>query len=176
MLVTSRSCAMFLNHVQGIRSVIRDAVGGGTPIQTISPFSAYNVDIPRSLLSVDPTLSRLLTESNFWLGPSQIVAAVNMPDLGDKMNICLISEEGEGKEGEWYTLGDLGKVKKKFAHFAPVVRKMLELAKPEDCYIWRLSEMPPLERWVSESGKVVIVGDAGHAMLPYANQACLPGF
>jgi salicylate hydroxylase len=109
------------------------------------------VDIPRSLLSADLTLSRLLTESNFWLGPSQIVAAVNMPDLEDKMNICLISEEGEGKEGEWYTLGDLEKLKKKFAHFAPVVEKMLELAKPEDCYIWRLSEMPPLERWMSES-------------------------
>jgi 2-polyprenyl-6-methoxyphenol hydroxylase-like FAD-dependent oxidoreductase len=36
--------------------------------------------------------------------------------------------------------------------------------------------MPPLERWVSESGKVVIVGDAGHAMLPYANQVCHPEF
>jgi salicylate hydroxylase len=95
-----------------------------------------------------------------------------MPDLGDKMNICLISEEEEGKEGEWYTLGDLEKVKKNFAHFAPVVREMLELAGPEDCYIWRLSEMPPLERWVSGSGKAVIVGDAGHAMLPYANQVC----
>jgi hypothetical protein len=58
-----------------------------------------------------------------------------MPDLGDKMNICLISEEGEGKEREWYTLGDLEKVNKKLAHFAPVVGKVLELAKPEDCYI-----------------------------------------
>lgn len=99
-----------------------------------------------------------------------------MPDLGDKMNICLISEEGERKEGEWYTLGDLEKVKKKFAHFTPVGGKMLKLAKPEDCYIWRLSEMPPFERWMSESGKVVIVGDAGHAMLPYANQVRPPEF
>jgi len=92
------------------------------------------------------------------------------------MNICLISEEGEGKEGEWYILGDLEKVKKKFAHFDPVVRKMLVLAKLEDCYIWRLSKMPPLERWVGESGEVVIVGDSGHDMLPYANQVCLPDF
>jgi hypothetical protein len=104
---------MFLAYMLGIR----DAVGGGTPIQTIRPFSAYNVDIPRSLLSADPTLFRLVTESNFWLGPSQIVAAVNMPDLGDKMNICLISEEGEGKRGEWYTLGDFEKVKKKVCSF-----------------------------------------------------------
>jgi hypothetical protein len=29
--------------------------------------------------------------------------------------------------------------------------------------------MPPLERLVSDSGKVMIVGDAGYAMLLYAN-------
>jgi hypothetical protein len=69
MSFVDRLSVMFLNYMLGILSVIRDAVGCGTPIQTISPFSAYNVDIPRSLLSADPTLSRLLTESNFWLGP-----------------------------------------------------------------------------------------------------------
>lgn len=90
-----------------------------------------------------------------------------MPDHGDKMNLCLVSDEKDGREGEWYDLGDLEKVKAKYASFEPRVRKMLDLAKPEDCYIWRLSEMPPLKRWVSKSGKVVITGDAVHAMLPY---------
>jgi hypothetical protein len=44
--------------------------------------------------------------------------------------------------------------------------KLLTLAKPENCYIWRLSDVAHLDNWVSESGKVVMVGDAVHAMLP----------
>jgi salicylate hydroxylase len=142
-------------------------VGGGTPVKTTSPFSAYNIDIPRSLLKADPSLSHLLVEANFWLGPSKIVVGLNMPDMGDKYNICLVSEEQAGKEGEWYELGDLKKVKEKFADFEPDIRKLLDLSKPEDCYIWRFSEMPPLEKWMSDNGKAVITGDAAHAMLPY---------
>ncbi|KAI9826411.1 MAG: hypothetical protein M1819_007374 [Sarea resinae] len=126
-----------LAYFSGIRSILRNAVEGGEPIKSISPFSAYNIDIPRSLLAADPSLSHLLDESNFWLGPSQIVVGINMPDHGDKMNLCLVSEEQEGKEGEWYLHGDLERVKAKYAHFAPSVRKMLDLAKPEDTYIWR---------------------------------------
>jgi hypothetical protein len=97
-----------------------------------------------------------------------------MPDYGDKYNIFLVSEEQAGKEGEWYELGDLEKVRSKFSDFEPDVRTLLDMAKPEDCYIWRLSEMPPHEDWVSESGKIVIVGDAAHAMLPYTNMVWFP--
>lgn len=96
-----------------------------------------------------------------------------MPDMGDKYNICLVSEEQAGTEGEWYEVGDLNKVKTKYSGFDPVVRKLLDLAKPGDCYIWRLSEMPHLEKWVSDNGKVVITGDAVHAMLPYTGNVSL---
>jgi salicylate hydroxylase len=137
-------------------------------VKTVSPFSAYNIDIPRSLLKEDPELSHLLEEANFWLGPSRLVVGLNMPDMGDRYNVLLVSEEPAGKEGEWYELGDLKKVNEKFDDWDPAVRKLLELGKPDDCYIWRLSEMPPLERWMSDNGKVVMVGDAVHAMLPYA--------
>lgn len=56
-----------------------------------------------------------------------------MEDYDDKYNICLVSEEFAGKEGEWHTLGDLNKVKSKYASFEPVFRMLLDLAKPEDC-------------------------------------------
>ena len=158
----------FTDENKGYRSVVRNSIVG-EQVKSISTFGAYNVDIPRSLLKADPSLSHLLEESNFWLGPSQIVAGLNMSDHGDKMNLCLISEELAGKEGEWYTLGDLKMVKAKFANFEPSIHKMLDLADPKDCYIWRFSEIPPLPRWVSKNSRVVIAGDSVHAMLPYAN-------
>ena len=97
-----------------------------------------------------------------------------MPDHNNKYNVCLVSEEQAGHEGEWYEFGDLEKVRLKFASFEHTVRKLLNMAKPEDCYIWRLSEMPPLKNWASEGGKVVAIGDAVHAMLPYTGMVCAP--
>lgn len=93
-----------------------------------------------------------------------------MPDHNDSLNLCLVSEDSEGEEGNWHALGNLEKVKAKFADFEPRIASLLDLAKPQDCYMWRFSDMPPLERWSSSSGKVVLVGDAAHAMLPYTNQ------
>lgn len=35
---------------------------------------------------------------------------------------------------------------------------------------WPLKSLPPLDTWVSDSGKAVIMGDAAHPMLPYMSQ------
>ncbi|MCJ1447903.1 MAG: hypothetical protein MMC23_008415 [Stictis urceolatum] len=35
---------------------------------------------------------------------------------------------------------------------------------------WLLADLPPLRRWSSASGKIVLVGDAAHAMLPFLAQ------
>jgi len=51
---------------------VRDVVVG-EQVQSMSLFSAYNIDIPRDLLRKDPELAPLLNESNFWLGHGKIV-------------------------------------------------------------------------------------------------------
>ncbi|TVY34290.1 FAD-dependent monooxygenase [Lachnellula subtilissima] len=38
------------------------------------------------------------------------------------------------------------------------------------CLKWKLAYVPPLERWASDNGRVVIIGDAAHAMLPMMAQ------
>lgn len=40
---------------------------------------------------------------------------------------------------------------------------------------WRLGYFPMLERWVSEEGSVVVLGDAAHAMLPNLAQGAAMG-
>jgi len=77
-----------------------------------------------------------------------------MPDHGNKINLCLVSEEPEGKEGEWYVLGDLAKVKAKYADFEPRIRKMLGLTDPKDTYVWRFSEIPPLNKGLVTAGEL----------------------
>ena len=55
---------------------------------------------------------------------------------------------------------------REFAGFEPTVRKVIENmdAKPAK---WLLHDRRALEQWVFAGGKVVLLGDAAHAMLPH---------
>jgi len=92
-----------------------------------------------------------------------------MRDHGDVLNIAFgttASNNTSEGEGEWGLHGDLSKLKEIYANHDPRIVKLLELAGPETCYTWRLSDLPPLPLWSSENGNAVLVGDAAHAMLP----------
>jgi salicylate hydroxylase len=49
------------------------------------------------------------------------------------------------------------------------VQKLLALL-PEEMEKWRLTDLPTIHNWVHSSGKMVIIGDAVHATLPYLAQ------
>lgn len=38
----------------------------------------------------------------------------------------------------------------------------------DSCHKWTLGDLPPLPTFVSPNGKIIVVGDAAHAILPYA--------
>ena len=59
-------------------------------------------------------------------------------------------------------LGDLVEF---FKGWDPKLEKLLQHVK--DAHIWRLTSLSSDLSWVSESGKVVLIGDASHAMLPH---------
>ena len=50
----------------------------------------------------------------------------------------------------------------------PRLVKVIDLI--EKTLKWPLLSGVPLERWVSTSGKVLIMGDAAHPMLPYMSE------
>lgn len=124
------------------------------------------------MLKQDSMLAELGDQMNVWVGPAQVIVASNMPDHRDMYNMCFVTEEEAGCQGEWHVLGDLEHLKAKFRHFDSKVQKLLELADPKECYIWRLSQMPALPTWKSANGRLVLVGDSAHAMLPYAGLVC----
>ncbi|KAE8451371.1 hypothetical protein EG329_004000 [Mollisiaceae sp. DMI_Dod_QoI] len=48
--------------------------------------------------------------------------------------------------------------------------KMMELVNPDDLLVWKLNSLPALDTWVFRNGKVVLLGDSAHAMLPFSGQ------
>ncbi|KAJ2981149.1 hypothetical protein NQ176_g2207 [Zarea fungicola] len=150
----------------GVRSVVRHEVLGHD-VNSKTGISGYTINIPRSTIASDPELAEFLTQQNFWLGPSQVGIGYNATDLNDTFIVCLLAEDSSGEEGEWLKRGDLNLMKDRYGYFDPRFRKLLLLVHPEDCWLWRLSSMPSLRTWSSDNGRVVSVGDAAHAILPY---------
>jgi salicylate hydroxylase len=142
----------------------------GYTVNASSSLTGFNIDIPRSLLAKDPELVPFLVENNFWVGDSPIAAVLPIPDLDDMMNLNLIVETGGSEEGKWDAHADLKEVRAKFSHFERRIQKLLGLAEAQRSYIWRFSNLPPLEKWSTDDVKMAIIGDAAHAMVPYAGQ------
>jgi salicylate hydroxylase/6-hydroxynicotinate 3-monooxygenase len=66
----------------------------------------------------------------------------------------------------WSAKGDVKELRMAYEGFHPDVRNMLEAC--PDCHKWAILEREPLPRW--SDGRVVLLGDACHAMTPYMAQ------
>lgn len=150
----------------GVGSVVRPIIAG-SHLERRNPVGAINIDVPLALMREDPDLVDLADENqNFWMGPAGACAAGAVRDLG-VYNMCLTTEEKLGSQGEWFVKGDLGRIEEKYkkANWDPRLVKLLRLAKPEDCYVWNITDLPPLPTW--SQGNTVLLGDAAHAVLPF---------
>ncbi|ETN45985.1 uncharacterized protein HMPREF1541_00167 [Cyphellophora europaea CBS 101466] len=68
---------------------------------------------------------------------------------------------------------DMSWLRERFADHVPGFGMILDRA--ERYYKWRLVEVSGLPSWSSKGGKVVLIGDASHAMTPYAGQGSAMG-
>ena len=60
----------------------------------------------------------------------------------------------------------------RYDEYGPTARKIIDALckKKESLFIWPFMKMPTLERWYSETGRVILVGDGAHALPPSSGQ------
>jgi salicylate hydroxylase len=85
---------------------------------------------------------------------------------GELVNWVALVEETSWQLESWSVEGDLADVARLYEGWCPVVGDLISHA--ERCYKWALFDRDPLPRWVS--GRVALLGDAAHPMMPYLAQ------
>lgn len=77
-----------------------------------------------------------------------------------------IQEKGDIPPGRMGTVVDPEDGIKHFQDFCPLVTELLSHVKT--AVKWTLGEVPPLETCKSKNGRVLLIGDAFHAMVPHS--------
>ncbi|KAL1982514.1 hypothetical protein VTN96DRAFT_1239 [Rasamsonia emersonii] len=160
---------------EGIKSSARAAINGAAVEPRDTGDVAYRIVVPAGPLLEDPAIRDLVTEpwATHWIGPE--AHAVGYPLRGGELYNIIIdvthnTDLGEPvREGDWKKQADNTELVRRLKDWCAPVRKLCGLT--GEYLKWKLADLErPLQRWVHPSGKVALLGDACHPMMPYMAQ------
>jgi salicylate hydroxylase len=122
---------------------------------------AYRGLIPSDRLS---HLSLEVT-TQVWLGPGRHFVHYFVGG-GRFLNFVAVVEQDTWTRESWTDRGDVADALAAYAGWHPQVSAILGTV--EETYVWALFDRPPLPRW--SRGRVTLLGDACHPMLPFMAQ------
>ena len=150
----------FLIGADGIHSKIRETMQGDQEAK-FSGCVAW-----RGTVSAHHLPKKLIPkEANVWLGPGRHFVAYYV-NGGDKVNFVAVEERDSWAEEGWNIKGNVGDIRAAFDGWDERIGRLLRECK--ECYLWGLFDREPLETW--SSGRVTLLGDACHPMLPFMAQ------
>jgi salicylate hydroxylase len=144
----------------GIHSMVRNLVFG--PEQPrFTGCIAYRGLVPADRLR-DLALE---VTAQVWMGPGRHFVHYFVSNRR-LVNFVAIIEQDTWTRESWTDRGDRADALAAFEGWHPQVRRILEAV--DETYIWALFDRTPMERW--SAGRVTLLGDACHAMLPFMAQ------
>ena len=159
--------AEFLIAADGVRSVIRQALyGDDNPTYT-------GQMVWRSLLKGSDVPEDVMEPMGHtqWVGPGCHFIAYY---IRQKKFVNIVTQEDTDKwvEEGWSTGGDPDEMRLSFPNPEPRLEKLLGLV--TECSKWGLFTRPLTQNW--GRGRIQLIGDAAHAMLPNAGQGACQAF
>jgi len=152
--------ADLLIGADGIKSNIQACMLGQTPAEFTGQVAWRGVveanKLPKSLIKPG---------ANLWVGPGKHFVSYYLRG-GDLVNFVAVQERTDWQKESWNEPGDVRELRQSFADWHPEVTELLSAT--EHCFLWALFDRKPLKQWTD--GKVTLLGDACHPMLPFLAQ------
>jgi salicylate hydroxylase len=146
----------------GIHSMVSNTLFGEKE-RAFTGNVAWRMLIPVESLPKD----LILPDTTVWLGPKKHFVTYHV-NGGRNINcVCLVEQEG-WKSESWSEKGDINDLKLAYKGWNKTIETLLDYANPDSLYKWALHDRQPMKNWAE--GRICILGDAAHPMLPFLAQ------
>ncbi|PVH74524.1 FAD/NAD(P)-binding domain-containing protein [Cadophora sp. DSE1049] len=169
----------------GIKSIVRPAVLGGKDIQLEPNSTCYQCTIPGSVMESNPLTAPLAAELGIqsWWGPNShwicgrklggqsydagfFIHPTKDRPLWAFDGVDASSSNSQNSDRK----GDINDILSNISAYEPRVKEFAKMITADECRLWKVAALPDLATWVSQSGKIALLGDAAHAMSPHLGQ------
>ncbi len=147
----------------GIKSVVRDQMLG-VKAPRFTGNVAWRMVLPMARLTAQPPPPTACV----WIGEGRHAVTYRLRG-GTLANLVGVVECDDWREESWTAEGTREQALADFAGWHPVITEAIGRA--DTHYRWALFDRPPLDRWFD--GRVVLLGDACHPMLPFMAQGAV---
>lgn len=155
----------------GVKSLARKYVIGYRDNPKPSGYAIYRAwfDAEEHGIVTDPLTNFLTHGDQFhtWVGKDMHVIAVSSRG-GKAICFFITHKDNAAVDGDWSSPGKIEDILDLVKDWDP--RCAAIICKAPSCIDWKLLIHDPLPTWLSQSGRVVLIGDAAHPFLPSSAQ------